>query len=401
MRGDLERRGRLAAQQSLLRWTRFERILYVIPLRGIARRASSTLLAVAGIAGGVCILVTTLGIHVSVQDALSEYLNDMRRYDIDVQFIHPAAATLGEAVTALPEGRSVSHNVTVPVRVTTPWGAGETILTGVEQGQQSLHVRTLSGEAMQVEPGKLWIPKQLARKLRAEPGDPLKVEWVRSSRRRSVERVMQTAGVVEAAFGNVTYGEYHDVRRAFADRLFPESGYGAYVSVAPDCVEATKNRLDKAAGVAFVTTSALIRKQVDEQMRLMYAFIAILLSFGAVLAGSSIHSVASVAILERQRELATLLSLGFPLRTTAWLVALELGVLAVAGLAVGLPLGSALNTAYISSFQTDATAYRAFLPPWVHVVAALSVLGLVAFSSYLAMRRLRALDLSQATKAGE
>ncbi|MEN6545709.1 MAG: hypothetical protein ABFE07_06700, partial [Armatimonadia bacterium] len=70
-------------------------------------------------------------------------------------------------------------------------------------------------------------------------------------------------------------------------------------------------------------------------------------------------------------------------------------------LVVGLPVGSALNKFFAASYNTENMELRAYLPLWTHVTAAAVVLGLVAVSTWLGSRRLRGMDLAQATKARE
>jgi len=275
------------------------------------------------------------------------------------------------------------------------------MLTGLERGQQLLRVQSQSGEPIDVEPGKVWIPQQLAERLVLEPGDPILVEWVQSSRRRSVKRAFQVAGIVDAPIGNSAYGEFHDVRRAFADRVYPYSSYGALFACDASSVQPFKRRFEESDEIAAVSTTDDVSKQIEEQFALILVFIGVLLSFGLVLAGSAIHSVATVSILERTRELATLRSVGFSARTTAMVATIELCVLAALGLLVGTPLGRWLHYLFIQSFATESMALRAILPPWVYATTVLMVYGLVGLSSWGALRRLRAMDLAQATKARE
>ena len=212
---------------------------------------------------------------------------------------------------------------------------------------------------------------------------------------------MQVAGLLDVALGSTAYGEFHDVRRSLADRAFPHSAYGALVACDRAQVLPLKRRFERSDEVALVSTTQDVAEQLNEQMALQFLFIGVLLSFGSLLAGSAIHSVASVSLWERTRELATLRSLGFSTRTTAWLAALELCVLAGVGLVVGIPLGVVLNSLFMKSFATENMQFRAILPPWVFVTTTLIVFALVALSAYAGLRRLRAMDLAQATKARE
>lgn len=401
MRGETESARGLAIQRRLVARTRFRRVIYLIPLRGIFRRASRTILALGGIAGGVIIIITTFGMHVSTMDALDDFLGGSRKYDIDLQFTHPDARSVAEAAVALPGGKAVSLTASLPIRARSNWGTGELMLTGLERGQQLLRVRSEAGAPIDVEPGKLWIPHQMADRLVLEPGDPILVEWVQSSRRRPVRRAFQVAGIVDVAIGNSAYGELHDVRRAFADAVYPHSSYGALFACDASEVQPFRRRFEESDQLAAVSTTEDIAKHIEDQFALMLIFIGVLLSFGLVLAGSAIHSVATVSLLERTRELATLRSLGFSAHTTAWIAAVELCVLAALGLLVGIPLGKWLNHLYIQSFTTESLAFRAILPLWIYFTTAGIVYALVGLSSWSALRRLRGMDLAQATKARE
>lgn len=212
---------------------------------------------------------------------------------------------------------------------------------------------------------------------------------------------MRVAGLLDVAMGNSGYAEYRDVRRALADRVWPESGYGANVDCHPTRVEAFRHLLERSDEVALASTTQDAQREISQQMALMYIFLGVLLSFGTLLAGAAIHSVASVSLLERMRELASLRSLGFSARTTGSLAGLELLGLAVLGLAVGLPLGTKLNELFAASYNTENMQMRAYLPLWTHITSVVIVFGLVAVSTWLGTRRLRSMDLAQATKSAE
>jgi putative ABC transport system permease protein len=401
MRGETESARGLTVQRRLVERTRFGRIIYLIPLRGVFRRVSRTILALGGIAGGVVIIVTTFGMHVSTMDALDDFLTGTRKYDIDLQFTRAEAFSFAESAAALPGAKAISLTTSLPIRARSSWGAGELILTGLERNQQLLKVKSESGRPIDVEPGKIWIPHQLADRLMLEPGDPILVEWVQSSRRRPVKRAFQVAGIVDAAIGNSAYGEFHDVRRSFADAVYPHSSYGALFACDAYQVQPFRRRFEESDELAAVSTTEDIAKHIEDQFALMLIFIGVLLSFGLVLAGSAIHSVATVSLLERTRELATLRSLGFSAQTTAWISAIELCVLSALGILVGIPLGKWLNQLYIQSFTTESLAFRAIVPPWIYFATVFIVYALVGLSSWGALRRLRTMDLAQATKARE
>ena len=400
MRGDMERPPSRVGDL-LVRWTDWLRVMYRIPLRGVFRKASRTVIAMAGIAGGVCIIITTFGMHVSTMDAIDEYLTRSRKYEIDVAFNHPNGFPFAQAASHALGGDAASPTASVPVRITTSWGSGDVTLTGLERGQTMLRQHALDGRPVEVRPGSVWLPKQLARRLRVETGDPVRVEWVRSTRRNRLRTTMQVAGVVDVSMGATAYGELHDVRRSLVDAAYPHGGYGALIACDPSRTEAIRHCLERSDDVAFVSTTADARRQIDQQMGMMFIFIGILLSFGMILAGSVLRGISVVSLLERTRELAALRSLGFTARATAGLAAIELALLATLGLIVGIPLGAKLNELFMASYTTETMSFRSILPWWVYVVTVLIVYALVAYSAYGARQQLSRMDLAQATKARE
>jgi len=401
MRGEVSAGARTARIQRVLRFTQGVGVAFRIPLRGLVRRVSRTVMAVLGIAGGVVIIVMTFGIRVASEDSRREFLTESRRYELDVSFTRPNAESVARATCAIPGVTGVALTVSLPVRISTPYGDGRLTLTGVERAQRLMRVRAKGGGFMSVYPGMVWLPELLAKRILAEPGDLVRVQWLGSSRRRHLETELHVAGILDVAIGNTAYADYDDVRRSLGDRAYPESTYGALLACDRSLALPVQHRLVRSPDVACVFTTDDIRKQLNEQFALMVLFTLVLLSFGNLLAAIAIHSVASITILERTRELATLRSLGLSARMTALLASMELLALALMGLAVGLPGGAYLNRLLIESVRTENISFRPVLPLWVYVATAGMVLLFVALSSYVGMRRLAAMDLAQATKARE
>lgn len=400
MRGEIGASAHAARNPLVERLARRVAVFYRIPLRGTLQRASRTLFAIGGVAGGAIIMVTTFGQYVATMSAIDEFLTGSRKYQIDLQLTGPAAGFLAAAAD-IPGGRAAVRTVSVAVRLTGAHGTGEVMLTGLERGQRLLHVSTASGAPMVISPGVIWVPHRLAGRLRLAAGDPVRVEWEGSSRHRRLRTTLRVAGLLDVAMGNSAYGEYNDIRRSLADAAWPQSGYCALFDCDPELADAFKHRFERSDDVVSVATTADITRDIDQQMGAMFVFIGILLSFGSLLAGSAIQTVASVTVLERTRELATLRSLGFSTAATSWLAGLELFLLAVAGLVLGLPLGALLNKAFMASFQTENMSFRALLPPWVFIVTSVIVLGLVLLAVHSGARRLAAMSLPEATKARE
>lgn len=402
MRGDRQEDELVGNLNWLMKVTRLLPVSMRIAARGLVRHPSRTLFAVAGLVSGTSLLLATLGMHASIMSALDEWIYDALDYELDVSFVSQEGAALADAVGALPGVTGVVHTCLATVDVTSATGRTVTLnAMGYQRGQRLFRFAVRGGPEPDLQPGYLWLTKQTARRLGVERGDPLRVEWAFSSRERTIWTTMRVGGVLDLTFGGFGYGDYDDLRRRIVDRIYPSGGYGAMIACSSELGVALRRRLERDDLVAAVMSINDIKKEIEASMKITLIFIGVMLSFGCLLAGAVLHSVSSISILERLRELATLRSLGFSARATTLTAAVEIYAMAALGLLGGLPLGAWMNTAYMRLFETETFSFRAVTPLWAYVDVILIVLVLVAVSLRGGVQRLRTMDLAQATKALE
>jgi len=401
MRGEMSLDQVVVHDSALMAMTRYLPTLLRIPARGLLLRPSRTVLAVGGLAAGCTILLVTLGMYVSVMRGIGEFLNVFVRYELEVYLSSPHAPSLINAVARHDGVRAVTHSAFVPVRLLSGGKQASIIAYGVQQGQQTLGLPDSRGKPIPFTPGCIWITRNTARRLNVEEGDPLVVEWSYSSRERRVRTVLTIGGLLDSTFSGFALAEYHDLRRRLVDRAWPEATYGATIACSEEVGKELRRRLERDDMVVNINSMSDVARQIRTSLRITYLFIGVLVAFGAILAGAVLHGISSVGILERMRELATLRSLGFSAKMTTAVAALEVYLMATLGLAVGLPCGTQLNRAFLTSFETETFSYRADLPYWTHLFAAAIVFALVAWSLRAGVRHLSRIDLAQATKARE
>ncbi len=374
-------------------------VMLRIAVRGLLRRPSRTLFAVGGLVCGTCVLVATLGMYVSVKTAIDGFLHGAYKWEVQVNFFNHGGTHVASAIGALPEVDHVTLTCDAPVRLETPVGTANVILHGAQRGQQATELRQPDGTPIDLVPGVIWLPTMTAKRLKVEPGDPVRAVWSYSSRKSTVDCYFTCGGFVDMAFGGFVYGEYDDVRRKMVDPITPLGSYGAAIACDEETGRMLQRRLEREPSVSMITRMGDIREQVNASMGVTFLFITILVTFGAILSGSVMHSVSTVGILERLRELATLRSLGFSARQTTWIAAVEIYVMAVIGMALGMPLGTWMNDAQMRVYETETFVFKTTMTIWVYVIATAIVLGLVSLSLRSGVKRLRTMDLAQATKA--
>ncbi|MBI2301481.1 MAG: ABC transporter permease [Armatimonadetes bacterium] len=399
MRGDRSDDVATPGLNWLMRLTRHLPVLQRIAARGLLRRPSRTLLAVGGLTCGASLLIATFGLYTSIRGAIQEWVFDTLQFDLQVMFTSAEGSRLAEAVGGMAGVRSVSRSCGAPVNIRSTSGEVTVVMVGYERGQRHVILNLGPGRQPDLAPGLVYLPRQLGRKLHVEAGDPLEVEWSYASRSKRVHSTMRVGGVLDLTFGGMAYTNYQDLRRRIVDRVYPTGEYSALIACEPAMRASLRQRLERDEQVAAVLVMDDLQQEVEQSLRITIIFISVLLAFGAILSGAVLHSVSSISIHERMRELATLRSLGFSAAATTTAAAVEVYFMALLGLLAGLPLGKWMNYEYMKMFETDTMSFKQILPVWAYLAVVGIVVGLVALSLREGVARLRTMDLAQATKA--
>jgi putative ABC transport system permease protein len=147
-----------------------------------------------------------------------------------------------------------------------------------------------------------------------------------------------------------------------------------------------------------VQTRRQSHQQIQDLMKFSRAFTGILAFFGVGLAFAVVFTAVSISVLERTRELATLRTLGFSLRSIAWLTTIENLSLAAAGIVLGLPLGRWLDVYLMTSFESESVTLEPVIYLRTYLFAVGGVIALTLASQLPSLLGLRRLNLAAATK---
>lgn len=126
-----------------------------------------------------------------------------------------------------------------------------------------------------------------------------------------------------------------------------------------------------------------------------------MLLLAVVLAAAVLFNTATLGILERRRELATRRALGQSQRGIAWSLTLEHGLLALLGLAVGLPLGLLAGRAVISFYSSDLLSLPFAVSLRTVAVAAAGVLLVLLAAQAPALRAAARTPIAEAVRGDD
>ena len=143
------------------------------------------------------------------------------------------------------------------------------------------------------------------------------------------------------------------------------------------------------------------RKALDEQMGFFWVMIGIMLVMGSALGAAIIFNGVMVNVTQRTREMATMRAVGLGDRMLSFMISLENILVAVIGIAIGIPLGYYTSHAFFNAMSTSAEDVISFtleILPRSYVIAACAAVVIMLLSQIPAILQIRNQNLATVTK---
>ncbi|HEY4221828.1 MAG TPA: ABC transporter permease, partial [Myxococcota bacterium] len=162
-----------------------------------------------------------------------------------------------------------------------------------------------------------------------------------------------------------------------------------------------RDRLRALPGVVDCFDASALRDQLDQLLAINIGMVSFMLVFACILGGTILSTMATLSILERSRELATLRALGMRVGRVALLTTIENAISGVLGVAVGLPIAYQAARRTVALFDSDLLAMP-FVWSWpLASLVAIAVVLLLLLAQAPALRTVARLDLAALVRARE
>jgi putative ABC transport system permease protein len=147
--------------------------------------------------------------------------------------------------------------------------------------------------------------------------------------------------------------------------------------------------------VAVVVDSNEVRDMVESFQALFYAFIGMMIVFGAAMAFALIFNIISVNVAERSSEFASMRANGLTHRRVASMIVGETFLLTAIGIIPGLIVGWLAAVAFMDSFSSPEFPITAELRPLTYIGSALAMFVVAALSLIPAVRAVKRIDVGE------
>jgi putative ABC transport system permease protein len=367
-----------------------------LAMRDLLGRPLRSLATALGVSAAVVLVLSTGSMLDSMKTTFGAIFDDARAYDIRVDYASPVQTDASsEAVRAQPGVTAVEAFLALPVRIEASGRATEMLLEALPDKRELVRVADVDGRRVPLGDGGVAITRAAARKLNVAPGD----EIVLRPLPRGDPVTLRVAGFADAAMGSTA-----SVRRGAVERPWHLLGLSTTVvaRTAAGKSSAVRAALTKALpGATRIEDAAGTRAEFQSLMGLGWVMLGAMLFFGGVLAAAILFNTATLSVLERRRELATLRALGVTMREITAMVTVEHALLALLGLALGVPLAVVASKEMLGAFSSDLFSLPFVLSASTLAITLSSIFVLVLLAQWLALRRVARSNLADEVRVRE
>jgi putative ABC transport system permease protein len=388
-----EGRGRLSLAERLLPPLRRLPVRWRMTLRAIGRNPRRSLSTVFGVVLALTLILVSWGMVDTTQILVDRQYGEIDRQDGELHFRGAIEPPDLRRVRDVPGVAEVEPGVDLPVSLRRDGERYQTALKGLERGTR-MHGFLLDGGGTTTLPRDgLLAGRALGEKLDVSVGEGIRV----TAPGTGVSALAPLRGFLDEPLGTYVYAPLGPIRRLAGPRL----GLGNVALVryrAGADREEMRRRLSSLPGVVAFSDSNALRDTVDEYLGLFYAFVGIMLVFGAAMAFALLYNSIQANLAERSVEVATLRAAGTPFRTLSRTITAENFLVTAIGIVPGLIVGVEVSRLFLASFASDSFSFDLQIRASTLVLSALAILVVSLLSERPGLRAVKRLDIAEVVR---
>lgn len=360
-------------------------------VRNILRAPGRSLATTLGVMMGAIMVFTAIELIDSMNSSFNDYF-DSNHYDLRLLVSQPVPARVLERQAKGGKGvTSAQAALFGPVTAEHAGKTFETLAFVLDEKDPYIALTTLEGAPAFSSADGVWIGHNLARVLNAKVGDTLTL----TAEERT--REVKVLGIVSQAFGSPVFVP----RSLFTDWMPGNVALTniALVRVADGKLADARDALSKkVSGVVAVEDYPAFVKDINNYLTLWRITSWAFAIFGALLTLAVILNTVNARLQEQQADLAILRSLGITRREIVVSVLTEILILAVLGIALGVPLGREVGYQMTHSVDMDFYGLVTVFSPYSISLASAAVLLIAILAAIPGLRAAFKVDLGQVSK---
>ncbi len=391
MRGEiLPTQGRKTLIERILPFLKKAPMFIKVPIRNIFRSRRRTAFTIIGLSFAVMLLMIFTGALDTIHHTIDKSFNDVYRWDMVALILGGNRQATTGKLSRIDGVRGIEPAVAYSCRVKTNGVTSDTVMMGIKPDTNMKFFFSLDNEQLFLRDRFILLSSYFQEKLGLDKGDRVTLETdIR-------ERSFIIGGYYDEPMGNIVYISNKDANYLLGYSMTTRGGY--YLKIDPDKRMNVKREIEKIPGLVTTIDIKEIQREIDHYMQLMYIIIYVMMLFGVIMAFALVFNTISINILEREREIATIRTIGTERWKISTMITLENLILGVAAIVPGIIMGYIAGK-YVMSLQASEYLHvNFFVFTRTYFIVVALILGILLLSQLPSMKKVNSVDLVEATK---
>lgn len=361
---------------------------WLLVLRSIGRNRQRTAYTVLGVTLSLLLILASWSMLDTMSGLLDTQFNRVQLQDARVDFTGPQDPTVLDRLGTVEGVQRVEPVVTAPVAIRGPHGSYGSLLLALPR-DTTMHGFVLTDGSMTTLSDAGVLVGQGAQPLIGVPAGGVAFLEVSAL---DASLPVTVVGYLDEPLGTYVYAPIETVE-ALAGGPVPLAS--ALLRFDPNADrDAIRHVVEDMDVVAVFEDQQAVAALADEFTGLFYGFVGVMLALGALMAFAIMFTTMSVNIVERSREVATLLASGVRLGQISRLMSSENLLMTLLGIVPGLVAGVIGGRILMDSYSSDLFRMSLVVRPRTLVISALAIVAVAFISQWPSLRAVRRLDIA-------
>ncbi|EFM38751.1 efflux ABC transporter, permease protein [[Eubacterium] yurii subsp. margaretiae ATCC 43715] len=368
-------------------------------VRNISRNKKRSFFIILGIALGFAISVLPWSLLDLMDKMIFDRYRYTEKYDIKI-FLNGFTSKPGgeNALNSMSKIQYKQGILEVPVTVEYQGVKEDTVAIGLQQDSRLYTVVDDDKNKVDIPSGMIVLSEKLAEKLNTNVGDYVSIKSPYSKYKED-KHYIKVGKIVKQSIGmngylDITYLSnilgYEDMCNSILLKVEDEN-----------YIHDLREKFQDLEKIVSIQSKVENMAQIRQRMETMYSMIYFMAIIAAAMTFAIVYNTFVVVLLERQREISTLMVLGMKEKEVLSIISLEQNITSIIGVILGLPIGKLFIIIMAKTIITDTFTMPTDMSLNSVLIALVLLVISVVSAQLLASRKLNKIEIVDVLKSGE
>ena len=362
-----------------------------VPIRNMFRNRRRTAFTLLGLMFSVMIVLVFLAVLNTAGDAMNRGFNLNNRFDMVAIFLGGRDAAVINKIQRIDGVQSVEATTGSSVRLDWGDGGADTVMMGLDPNTSMRKFFAPDHKEVRLTDNHILLNQFYHLKKGIQVGQTvtLKTAW------REMKFIVGPS-FIEEPMGNIIYIQRKAAQELLAYGMASRGSF--YVKTLPGRQAEVRNSLQKVPGMAAIIDLEEIKREIAQYMNLMYVIVYVMLVFALLMAFTLTFNTITINILEREREIATIRTIGTQPWKISAMTTLENVIFGLLAIVPGIILGVMVGRYAMSLQQTDYMTLTLVVYGRSYIMVGVGIIIILLICQIPSLRYVKRVELARATK---